>query len=129
MLEMTKYKKGDFMNKLNLIIYACVFFTVFSSNVFSLTHDEAMERTIGGEIAVPEWMSNLDLHAQHSDLGAVSRSILGHLYTGITSVEYLDDNRATVHAYVGNTKCIMNMIKTEFEATLTGGFKTGWKVE
>ncbi|MDI4653604.1 MULTISPECIES: hypothetical protein [Pseudoalteromonas] len=81
-----------------------------------------IEQVIGVEIPVSQF--EVDLKAQGSDLGKLSRALLGQFYTRVQSINYPSDDKAIVKARVVNLVCEMEYITMEF----AGDSEPTWKL-
>jgi len=80
------------------------------------------EQLLGVEIPVPEF--KVDYEAENSELGKLSKSILGQLYTHVLSIEYKSDKEAVVKARIGKMFCNMEFITMNF----SGDKEPSWKL-
>ncbi|CAH1592873.1 hypothetical protein FWP33_16935 [Vibrio parahaemolyticus] len=94
------------MKKLVITVVA-IFGLAATSNANELTHKDFIEQIVGAEIQVAN-NGNMDLAATQSDLGKLSRQILGQLYTYVESIEYKGDEHAAVNAHIGQMVCQMD---------------------
>ena len=92
-------------------------------NDANIEHAKFIKQVLGVEIPVPEFP--VDYKAQDSDLGKLSKSLLGELYTYIQSIEYKSKEQAVVKARVANLSCEM-----EFKTmTFAGDQEPSWKLD
>lgn len=92
-------------------------------NDANIEHAKFIEQVLGVEVPVPQFP--VDYKAQDSDLGKLSKSLLGELYTHIQSIEYKSKEQAIVQARVANLSCEM-----EFKTmTFAGDKEPSWKLD
>ena len=85
-------------------------------------HAKYIEQILGVEVPVPQFP--VDYKAESSDLGKLSKSLLGQLYTHIQSIEYKTKEQAIVKARVANMPCSMEFITMTF----AGDKEASWKL-
>lgn len=77
------------------------------TNANELTHKGFLEQVVEAEIQVRAIPENMDLDASQSELGQLSRQILGKLYTYVESISHKDES-AIVKAHIGQMTCLMD---------------------
>lgn len=89
----------------------------------NIEHNKFIEQVIGVTIPTPEF--DVDYKAQNSELGKLSKALLGQLYTYIQSIDYKSDSQALVKARIANMSCDMEFTTIQF----AGDEKPSWKLK
>lgn len=129
-------KKVIFSTVLVLVITGCTKKETFDRELASQTSKTLREATLilpskkNESVSTNKELNDVafDQKTSQSPLGKLSSEILGHLYSDVESIEYNDDKTAFVKANIGLMKCGMHFNNTTFQAQLSDGTITGWKL-
>ena len=110
------------------LIHACIL-SGFITTSFAgdMTAAEINERLLGVKVPFPTNVK-IEPKASQSELGELTSEILSHLLISVEDITYGNDETAFVKANFGNSKCELHYKNTSFEAQLSSGTITCWKL-
>ena len=67
--------------------------------------------------------------ASETDLGKLSKAVLGQLYAYVESIDHVNDTSANVKAHIGTVACEMYFVRKEYVPPVTSEDSVVWQLD